>query len=602
MDIITLVKNSVRDSKFDFRNAASLVNKAIENGEVPSHQNKVTEKEVREIFAAEFDGNDNQNTKKKSNDTSSSLALLSDENIPTTIQDALDFQKQLNLNAMEQKKEIFSRVLNSLSGDDNLAATMTLSKEITEILEERKLQEEEKRIKDEKERKEKEMDDYLKQQKQRLLSRFNPDSEDSQGINPLADIDAYENQPKNDNDNGMLLLNPNSSSEVHSGMIDMNNNNINNDDDVDIATNVFQINDLLANPAFDAVLEEVEAQLALERESQNAAPSKADDGSEYGSSELAEVLKILDAEAEANAKLQKAKPKTNAKAKAKTSNMSNLPPPPPVQQQNKKQPKQNNFKKKELGMEKKNVKQATNTNTKTPSATSASTSAPVEVKPVSRGPAAAKDDKYGRVKRSGTFTKFKNNNNSGSSSDKKMEKKNGSDHEEEDDDDEGDDDWMANRRKLKEKSLSVPEASATGTVPKPAKTSVWIGSAASTQSKKTTSSSSKVEKKKVGDDQNKAVEANVHITATNNNNNSTTNKKPSCEAKPKVQPKVQPPKASPDPSNFVDVSSGGGLIASGRDGARTKKRGGLMGKLRKGVQAAKSNNTNTNSDGSKAVE
>ena len=145
----------------------------------------------------------------------SSLALLSDENIPTTIQDALDFQKQLNLNAMEQKKEIFSRVLNSLSGDDNLAATMTLSKEITEILEERKLQEEEKRIIEEKERKEKEMDDYLKQQKERLSLRFNPDSEDSQGINPLADIDAYENQPKYDDDNRMLLSNSNGNSNLN---------------------------------------------------------------------------------------------------------------------------------------------------------------------------------------------------------------------------------------------------------------------------------------------------------------------------------------------------------------------------------------------------
>ena len=33
MDIVTLVKTSVRDSKFDFRNAALLVNKAIENGD-----------------------------------------------------------------------------------------------------------------------------------------------------------------------------------------------------------------------------------------------------------------------------------------------------------------------------------------------------------------------------------------------------------------------------------------------------------------------------------------------------------------------------------------------------------------------------------------
>ena len=142
MDIVTLVKTSVRDSKFDFRNAALLVNKAIENGEVSYHQNKVTEKEVREIFASDFHETDTINKELSSNDTSSSLSRSSDENIPTTIQDALNFQKQLNLNAMEQKKEIFSRVLNSLSGDDNLATTMTLSKEITEILEERKLQEE----------------------------------------------------------------------------------------------------------------------------------------------------------------------------------------------------------------------------------------------------------------------------------------------------------------------------------------------------------------------------------------------------------------------------------------------------------------------------
>ena len=61
MDIVTLVKTSVRDSKFDFRNAALLVNKAIENGEVSYHQNKVTEKEVREIFASDFHETDTIN-------------------------------------------------------------------------------------------------------------------------------------------------------------------------------------------------------------------------------------------------------------------------------------------------------------------------------------------------------------------------------------------------------------------------------------------------------------------------------------------------------------------------------------------------------------
>ena len=46
---------------------------------------------------------------------------------------AADERYGTHLRQMEQKKEIFSRVLNSLSGDDNLATTMTLSKEITEI-------------------------------------------------------------------------------------------------------------------------------------------------------------------------------------------------------------------------------------------------------------------------------------------------------------------------------------------------------------------------------------------------------------------------------------------------------------------------------------
>ena len=131
--VAEFINISVRLNQFDFDKVRIAVNEAIKNNEISDIESSegLDEKAIREIFAKGY-----------YNSPSSNIIQAEEPKVPTTFEEALQYQKDLQAATIKHHEETFQRVLNSLSGDDNSTrATMELSAEITSILEERKQRE-----------------------------------------------------------------------------------------------------------------------------------------------------------------------------------------------------------------------------------------------------------------------------------------------------------------------------------------------------------------------------------------------------------------------------------------------------------------------------
>jgi nucleoside diphosphate kinase len=283
-DLATFVQRATRDSKFNFDSVAEALNTAVTAKEVDGGGcTTYTSQQCRQIFASGYFNDDNTEhvpvpvpePALEENDTlvvmppqpPAATGLVATMEPPTTFAGALQFQKSLEEETARRSEAVFSRVLTSLGGkvserDAAMSDAFELSKEITDILEARKVQKELKLEQERDEKIRKEEETYLRAQKERLRNRFASDSEDNQGENPLADGDMFRAQGMHDEDSSP------------------------NGPDLGIPTveGQFSFDDILSNPNFDRLLDDLEADL-------NA--SAADKTEDEGPSELSEVLSFL---------------------------------------------------------------------------------------------------------------------------------------------------------------------------------------------------------------------------------------------------------------------------------------------------------------------
>jgi len=284
MDLVDFLQREVRQCAFDFDRVAAKVNESIKDGKIASvgRESNYTALECRNMFASAY--NSNSKVDKPPSVPTSSIIREKKELEPlpppsatsapgmTTFSQVAAYQKSLEEASARRREDVFARVFESLGGGKGNSPddVVVLSQEIRDIMEAKKREKAEKELKEMELKREKEEQAYLKAQREQLQHRFDPQSEDTQGIDPFAhrDLDSGKDDP---------------SDYVA--------------EEIAAALGNFEIENLLAHPEFDKLLGD------LENELDRSAAGK-DESTEV--SELGEVLSFLNMQSEITEKNRKA--------------------------------------------------------------------------------------------------------------------------------------------------------------------------------------------------------------------------------------------------------------------------------------------------------
>jgi len=214
-----------------------------------------------------------------------------------TFDEAMAFVDQLQHDSLNRQEEVFKRVLNALDAGgsdrksaDDISSHQEVGADVLSAWRARKQRDEESRVKKEKERVQREEEAVLEAQRVRLARRYETNSEDAQGINPLEHLDNPESGLVAGLESKMVLQNGDPIFSVPE-----------TDQDAYL-TQHFKMTDFVNSDEFSAILDSLERDLDAQAEAKSrrrkegvgGAMGEEEEEEEAGESELGEILKYLD--------------------------------------------------------------------------------------------------------------------------------------------------------------------------------------------------------------------------------------------------------------------------------------------------------------------
>ena len=295
----SFVKKTTREHAFDFDKVSLALNEAIKFGSVSNPDGGTfSAQDCREIFSNGYNAEEvvvpgsSMNVEVEVMPPAPPSDTLVREP-PKNFKEALAFQKDLESETARRSEDVFSRVLTSLGGSrDTMQEAMSLSKEISDMLASREQAKADKAQRELDAQAEREEAEFLQKQKERLQNRFAPGSEDNEGENPLEEyMFKAQERPQSIEDTMM--------------------------DAALAVVGPFKFDDILADPNFDRLLDELEADLDASAESTAVEKS----GDSRAETELGEVLAFLSNVSAKNASTRQKS--QDIERKGKTTDLSN---------------------------------------------------------------------------------------------------------------------------------------------------------------------------------------------------------------------------------------------------------------------------------------
>lgn len=315
-----------REKKFNFEAAAAEMIVYCSSVDTNIPVDTITAHECRRQFSASYLGMPEPAAcdARKSSSNKAVEKFLSTE---FSFDQAMEFVNQLQLDSLSRQEEVFRRVLDTLDStgtDRKSAAEISSGHEVGEDIlaawRARKAKEEEGRVQAQKARAAREEQAALEAQRHRLARRFEADSEDAEGINPLEHLDNA-----NSSSSSSSSSNSNGGAAVASeGIIPFGESkqvlqpghpiySVPETDQDAYLTQHFKMNDFVNSDEFNSILESLEAELDAQAQAKKKSGTgrggkktqahgqvggEMDDEEveeeEEEESELGEILKYLD--------------------------------------------------------------------------------------------------------------------------------------------------------------------------------------------------------------------------------------------------------------------------------------------------------------------
>lgn len=276
-----------REKQFAFDQVALSMQKFCTENSVDIPFTSITPEECRRQFSASYLGTDEPEVCDARSDT----AIAVDEFLQTnyTFDEAMEFAEKLQADSYARQESIFTRVFESLEGEGGFVGggevSVPIAPDVLAAWNERKSRSEREAQQKLKLKLEQEERIFLDAQRERLLHRFDPDSEDAQGVDPLARSTRRAGSATGaDADD--------KSNHSEDSFEDDLDSKFMTDNDLYLQNN-FKIHDFVNSDEFEVILEVLEKELA----SQPDGKTEGGEGSKKDStesSELGDVLKYLD--------------------------------------------------------------------------------------------------------------------------------------------------------------------------------------------------------------------------------------------------------------------------------------------------------------------